>query len=166
MRRTRVLVGIVGFATITLTAVIGWRFATQQRNAPPEDVRERSEPPGNVHEVITAYLADRRAAMDKYSDAIVTASGVVRWSAWTDEVTTRGPGERLPQVDEFSKQATVLIIVDGRHTILADFGEENYREALALREGERVTIRGRHDGTGGVTHNGVILVLNGCEFVR
>jgi hypothetical protein len=158
MRRTRVLVSIAVFAAIMVAAATGWRLATRQRPAPTEDVRE----------VMTAYLADQSAARDKYSDALVTASGVVRWSARTDEVTTHGPGERSPQLDELSKQATVLIIVDGRHVVLADFSEENQREAMALREGEQVTIRGRHSGffTGVMGDGNVILSLNGCEFVR
>src|SRR5262245_55065554 len=108
MRRASVLVGIAVFAVITAAAATGWWLATRQRTAPP----------GDVNEVITAYLADQSAARDKYSDALVTVSGVVRWSARTDEVTTRGPGERSPQLDEMSKHAAVMIIVDGRHVVV------------------------------------------------
>jgi hypothetical protein len=160
MRRALALVGIAVIAAIAVAAATHWRPATRQRTAPLA---------GDVREVITAYLADQDAARDKYSNAPVTASGVVRWSARTDEVTTRAAGERSPHLDELSKQATVLIIVDGRHEVLADFGAENQREALALREGERVTIRGRHHGGffAGVVYDGnVILTLNGCDLVR
>lgn len=161
MRRERVLVGIAVFALIAVAAATGWWLAARQRAAPP----------GDVHEVIAAYLADESAARDKYSDALVTASGVVRWSARSDELVAGVRGERSPYLDEWSKQATVLIIVDGRHVVWAEFGEENQRLALALREGERVTVRGRHHNVFGhvspAAHNPhVTLTLTGCEFVR
>ena len=160
MRRARILVGIAIFAAFGVAAAAGWLLATRQRTAPP---------PGDVREVISAYLADEEAAREKYSDALVTASGVVNWSARRDEVTTRAADEWSPYLDELSKQATVLIIVDDHHEILADFDAEHQREALALRQGEWVTIRGRHQGgffTGVVYDGKVLLTLEGCEFVR
>jgi hypothetical protein len=164
VRRARVLVGIAAFAAFGVAAAAGWLLATWPQIAPP---------PGDVREVISAYLADTEAAREKYRDALVTASGVVSWSARTDQVTTQvttgAADERSPYLEELSKQATVLIIVDDRHEILADFGAEHQREALALRQGDRVTIRGRHHGgffTGVVYRGNVILTLEGCEFVR
>jgi hypothetical protein len=159
VKRARVI-GIVVFAAVGVAGTTGWLLATRQRAAPP---------PGDVREVIASYLADAEAAREKYHDTPVTAVGVVSWSARRDEVTTRKAGEWSPQLDEWSKQATVLIVVDDRHEILADFGPENQREALALRAGERVTIKGRHTGcssTGVVYRGKVILTLDGCEFVR
>lgn len=159
MRRARVLVGIAVFAAFGVAAATGWPLATRQRIAPP---------PGEVREVIASYLADE-AAREKYSDDLVTASGVVGWSGRRVAATTRLAGDRSPQLDERSKQATVLIIVDGRHEILADFDAENQREALALIKGEPVTIKGRHYGgffTGVVYDGKVLLTLEGCEFVR
>ena len=160
MRRARVLVGIAVFAAFVVAAATGWLLATRQQPA---------YPPGDVREVIASYLADEDAAREKYSDALVTASAVVNWSARRDKVTTRAADERSPHLDELSKQATVLIIVDDRHEILADFDAENQREALALRKGERVTIKGRHRGgffTGVVYDGKVLLTLEGCEVVR
>src|SRR5262249_37790389 len=127
VRRSRVLVGIAVFAVFGGAAATGWLLATRQRTAPP---------PGGGREVLSAYLADTEAAREKYSDALVTASGGVGWSARRDEVTTRAADEWSPYLDELSKQATVLIVVDDRYQILADFGAENQREALALRKGD------------------------------
>jgi hypothetical protein len=161
VRRWHVLVGIAILAAFGAAAATVWRLASRERSAPP---------PGDVRAVIAAYLDDQHAARKTYRDALVTASGVVRWSARRDEVTTRAADDHWsPQLEELSKQATVLIIVDERHEILADFGAENQRAALALRPGERVTVRGRHHGgvATGVVHSGkVILTLEGCEFVR
>jgi hypothetical protein len=160
MRRARVFVVVAVLAASGVTAVTGWLLATRDQFVPPH---------GDVREVIAAYLADVDAARVEYGDALVTASGVVRWSARRDEVTTRAAGERSPWLDELSKQAAVLIVVDDRHEILADFGAEHQRGALALRAGERVTVRGRHRGgffTGVVYDGKALLTLNGCEFVR
>jgi len=159
VKRARV-VGIVVFAAVGVAGATGWLLATRQRTAPP---------PGDVRDVIASYLADEEAAREKYHDAPVTVGGVVNWSARSDEVTTRRATERSPHLDELSRQATVLIIVDDRHEILANFDSENQREALALGAGERVTIKGRHTGyssTGVVYRGKVILVLDGCEVVR
>ena len=74
-------------------------------------------------------------------------------------------GEWSPFLEERSKQATVLLIVDGRHQVLADFDAKDQREVL--RAGERVTIRGRHHSPTSVAYDGkAILVLNGCEVVH
>jgi hypothetical protein len=160
VRRWHVLVGIAVFAAFGAAAATVWRLANRERSAPP---------PGDARAVIAAYLDDQHAARKTYRDALVTASGVVRWSARRDEVTTRAADHWSPYLEELSKQAAVLLIVDDRHQILADFGAENQRAALALRPGERVTIRGRHRGgvTTGVVYSGkVLLTLEGCEFVR
>ncbi len=158
MRRARVLVGVAAFVVV---AAMGWLLANR---LPP------AYPPGDVREVISAYLDDEGAARDKYSDARVTASGVVSWSLRSDLACTRADGEWSPHLEALSKQATVLISVDDRHQILAYFGAENQREALAFGAGERVTIKGRHTGhssTGVAVYDGkVILVLDGCEVVR
>jgi hypothetical protein len=151
MGRARALIVITVFAALGVAAATGWLLATRQ----PVDGRE----------VIASYLADVDAAREKYSDALVTASGVVKWSARNDEITSR----LADDVIEKSDKATVLVIVDDRHEILAGFDPENQREALALREGERVTIKGRHYGgffSGNVWRGKVLLTLNGCEFVR
>jgi hypothetical protein len=121
-------------------------------------------PPGNVRNLIAAYLADEQAAKEEYTDALVTASGIVSWSARSDEVTTRMLGEWSPFLVERSKQATVLLLVDDRHQVLADFNANKQREALALRPGERATIRGQHYSPTSVVYDGnVIAVLHGCE---
>jgi hypothetical protein len=146
---------------VAVTALTGWLRATRKRSAPP--------PPENVHEVIAAYLADTDAARKKYSATEVTASGVIRWSARRDKVTTAAAGERSAYLDEMAKQATVLIVVDDRHEILADFGPENQRVALSLQSGERVTIRGQHHGgffSGVVYQGNVLMTLENCELVR
>ena len=121
--------------------------------------------PGDVHIVIDAYLADVDAAREEYRDTVVTATGVVAWSARDDEITSRA----VDTVIEKSDRATVLFFVDDRHRIHAHFDPQNQLEALALKMGDRVTITGRHRGgffTGNVWHGKVILILEGCEFVR
>jgi tRNA_anti-like len=151
MRRARVIVFIAVLAAFGVAAATGWLLAPRQ--------------PGDVRELIASYLTDVDAAREKYSDALVTASGVVKWSARDDEITSR----RADHFIEKSDKATVLVIVDDRHEILAAFDPENQREALALRKGERVTITGRHHGgffTGNVWRGKVLLTLSGCEFVR
>jgi hypothetical protein len=158
VKRARIA-GIVVFLAVGATGATGWLLATRHRPAPPGDVRE----------VIASYLTDAEAAREKYHDAPVTASGVVAGSARGDVMFTRAADHWSPQLDELSKQALVTIIVDDHHEVWANFGAENQREALALRKGERVTIKGRHTGytTTGVVYDGkVILVLDGCEFVR
>ncbi len=134
-------------------------------------VRARPDPPpGDVRNVIAAYLANEEAAREEYRDTPVTASGVVRWSARRDQVTARAADDRSPQLEEWAKEAVVLIVVDDRHEILADFGAENQRAALALRKGDRVTIKGRHYGgsfTSVAVYNGkVIMIVTGCELIR
>jgi hypothetical protein len=160
MRRARGLAAVIAAFAASGAAVTGWLITSSQDFAPP---------PGDVRAVIAAYLADVDAAREEYRDALVTASGVVRWSARRDVVTSRAADHWSPYLEELSKQATALIVVDGRHEILADFGAENQRETLDLRSGEQVTVRGRHRGgffTGIVYDGKALLTLNGCEFVR
>jgi hypothetical protein len=162
MTATRVLRSILpplaGLVVAGAVAAVALVVAARTRPDPP---------PGDVRHLIAAYLADVHVAREEYRDALVTASGVVNWSARSDEVTTRAAGEWSPFLEERSKHATVLLIVDGRHQVLADFDAKDQREALALRAGERVTIRGRHDSPTSVVYDGkALLVLNGCEVVR
>ncbi|HXD85171.1 MAG TPA: hypothetical protein VN641_01675 [Urbifossiella sp.] len=158
MKRARVI-GFVVFAVAGVAGTAGWLLATRQRAAPP---------PGDVREVIASYLADAEAAREKYHDAPVTALGVVDGSERRDVMYTRAADHWSPYLDELSKQAVVAIIVDNHHEVWANFGAENQREALALRKGERVTIKGRHTGyttTGAVYDGKVVLVVDGCEFI-
>jgi hypothetical protein len=159
MKRGRVLVGVAVFAVFGAT-VAGWVLATRQQAA---------RTPGDLREVIASYLADEDAAREKYRDVSVTGSGVVRWSARGDEITSRRAGEWSQHLEQLSREAAVMIIVDDLHEVLASFDAENQREALALRTGERVTFKGRHRGGffTGVVYNGkVILTAEGCEIVR
>src|SRR5687767_5511511 len=99
MRRAVVHVGVAVFAAFGVAAATGWLLATRQQLALP---------PGDARAVIAAYLADEGAARETYRDHRVTASGVVNWSARRDEVTSRAVNEWSPQLEEWSKQATVL----------------------------------------------------------
>lgn len=159
MTATRMLRIVV---SLVVCAVVIGAFVVAVRARP-------AAPPGDVRNVIAAYLADVDAAREEFHDTRVTASGVVQWAARRDQVTARALDDRSPQLKEWAKEAVVLMVVDGRHEILADFGAENQRAALARRKGERLTIKGRHYGgsTSGVVYKGkVIMRLGGCEFVR
>jgi hypothetical protein len=134
----------------------------------------RTPPRDDVRYIVAAYLANEEAAREEYRDALVTASGVVNWSAQREEITTRlvsqNDGKQPAHHDDIPDEACVLIIVPGGHQILADFAGENKLEALALRSGDRVTIRGRHTGSwfGGAVyrHETVYLTLVDCKLVR
>jgi hypothetical protein len=157
MRRSLLppLAGVLAAGAVAAVALV---VASRTRPDPP---------PGDVRQLIAAYLADADAAREEYRDAPVTASGVVNWSARSDEVTARATGAWSPFLEERSRQATVLMVVDGRHQVQAEFDAKHQRAALALRAGERATIRGRHSSNTSVVYDGkVILVLNGCEVVR
>jgi hypothetical protein len=130
----------------------------------------RIPPPGDVRYIVAAYLADEDAARKEYRDALVTASGVVNWSKRREEITTRFTLNGVEQPHDIPDEVTVMLTVPGGHQILADFAGENKNEALSLRTGDRVTIRGRHTGSwfGGAVyrHETVYLVLVDCELVR
>ena len=164
MRRS--ILSLLAGAVLVGALVAGALLVTDRARPDP--------PPGDVREVIDAYLADENAAREKYRDALVTASGVVNWSARREEVTARFTslnGVKQPaQPADIPDEACVLLTVLGRHQVLADFGGENKREALLLKKGDRVTINGRHTGSwfGGAVYRGetVYLTLVDCEFVR
>jgi hypothetical protein len=133
----------------------------------------RTPPPGDVRNIVAAYLADEETAREEYRNALVTASGVVNWSKRREEITSRPVSQKVKQPaqpPDIPDEACVLITVTGGHQVLADFARENKREALSLSTGDRVTIRGRHTGSwfGGAVyrHETVYLVLVDCEFVR
>jgi hypothetical protein len=165
-RRRRHIVSLLAGA-IVVGAVVAGAVLVANRAQPDPSL-------GDVRNIVAAYLADEDAAREEYRDALVTASGVVNWSARREEVTSRFTslnGVKQPaQPDDIPDEACVLITVLGRHQVLADFAGENKCEALLLKKGDRVTIKGRHTGSwfGGAVYRGetVYLTLVDCEFVR
>jgi hypothetical protein len=164
MRRS--IISLVAGAVVAGAVVAGAVLVVNRTRPDP--------PPGDVRQVVAAYLADEDAAREAYRDVLVTASGVVHWSARREEVTARRifpNGIKQPaQSDDIPDEVWVLITVLGRHQVMAYYDGENKREALSLGKGAWVTIKGRHTGSwfGGAVYRGetVYLTLVECEFVR
>jgi hypothetical protein len=169
MRRRIVslLAGAVVVGAVVVGAVVAGAVLVADRSRP-------DPPPGDVRNIVAAYLADENAAREEYRDALVTASGVVNWSKRREEITSRisprNGAKQLARPDDIPDEVCVLITVLGRHQVLANFDGENKREALLLKTGDRVTIKGRHTGSwfGAAVYRGetVYLTLVDCELVR